>query len=81
MASLAASPLVAGSVYAMQVSCRDSTQQFGHKTEGIKRHKVKLLLAMLLPKHKVGTSLRAVILSVCWMIRTNSLQYASDRPG
>ena len=33
IASLAASPLVAGSVYAMQVSCRDSTQQFGQGCE------------------------------------------------
>ncbi len=33
IASLAASPLVAGSVYAMQVSCRDGTQQFGQGCE------------------------------------------------
>lgn len=33
IASLAASPLVAGSVHAMQVSCRDSTQQFGQGCE------------------------------------------------
>jgi secreted PhoX family phosphatase len=33
IASLASSPLVAGSVYAMQVSCRDNTQQFGQGCE------------------------------------------------
>lgn len=33
IASLAASPLVAGSVYAMQVSCRDNRQQFGQGCE------------------------------------------------
>ncbi len=33
IASLGASPLMAGSVYAMQVSCRDGTQQFGQGCE------------------------------------------------